>query len=557
MFLRTTRAQRKEYVQLAHTVREPGKRHPQVKVLYSFGRKDRLDLDALRRLVRSISRFLPAAEVAEIQDALGMDWPLEYLGSRRLGGSWLLDGLWRRLGMKRALKKLVQQREYRSPIERLLFALVANRALAPASKLAMETWVAKDTWIEDLPEVEVHSLYRAMDFLLEAHETIQREVFWNLANLLNLEVDVLFLDTTSVYFEIDGEDEDAEGAEGLRKRGYSKDHRPGQAQAVVGFAVTREGIPVRCWVWPGNTSDQDIIAAVKRDLNDWKLGRILTVLDTGFNSTSNRRILRGAGDHYIIGEKLRLGPHGKLPEALQRGGKYQVLKDGLAVKEVITQRASTVRQRFVVVANPQEAAHDQQRREDIISHLEQHLAALEQLDGEPHTKKACWLRAHPAFGRYLRQTKTGKLRIDKGKIRKEARLDGTFLVRTSDPDLPAADVAKGYKQLWRIERVHRDLKHTVDIRPVYHRLEDRIRAHTLLCWLALLLIRVAEAESGYTWHQIRTLLAGLDVGIHRMRGGEVWMTSPVSKEQRELFASLKLKSPTRYLQLPAPKRTSA
>lgn len=193
------------------------------------------------------------------------------------------------------------QRRFTTPVERLVFAMVAHRALAPGSKLSLEDWVGGEVYIEGLPEVEVHQLYRAMDFLLEAGEEIQRVVFFSVADLYNLECDLLFLDTTTTYFEIEGEDADVlEGdgevvvEEGLRKRGYSKDGRRDAAQVVIGWAVTRGGIPVRCWVWPGNYGDQNLVAEVKRDLNGWRLGRIITVLDAGFNSEENRRGLPGA-----------------------------------------------------------------------------------------------------------------------------------------------------------------------------------------------------------------------------------------------------------------------
>ncbi|MEW6033131.1 MAG: IS1634 family transposase [Bacillota bacterium] len=180
-------------------------------------------------------------------------------------------------------------------MERLLFAMVASRALDPSSKLGMEYWVAGEVLIDGLSEVEVHQLYRAMDFLLEAAEEIQFGVFSAVADLFNLEVDLIFLDTTSTFFEIEGEDE---GEEGLRKWGFGKDKRSDLAQVVVGFAVTRTGIPVRSWVWPGNTADESVIEEVKKDLNGWRLGRVVVVADTGFNSEENRRILQGAGGHY-------------------------------------------------------------------------------------------------------------------------------------------------------------------------------------------------------------------------------------------------------------------
>jgi len=563
MYIRTVKAKGKEYVQLAHNYREPEDGKVRAKVLYSFGRKDRLDLDELRRLIRSISRFLDPEEVAEIQEQIGEDWPFEFLGSRELGGAAFLDGMWKRLGIDGAIKALLKERAFQTPVERLLFAMAANRALAPSSKLHMEHWVAEKAYIEGLPEVQVQQLYRAMDFLLEAHDEIQHDVFFSVANLFNLEVDLLFLDTTSTYFEIEEEDADVENGgelleEGLRKRGAeSKDRRPDLSQIVVAFAVTRDGIPVRCWAWPGNMVDQNVVEEVKRDLNSWRLGRVVLVEDTGFNSEKNRRILQGAGGHYIIGEKMRLGRTAKPAEALTRGGRYQTLDNGLKFKEIVVGGDSEARRRFIVVFNPVEAERDREKRDDIVAEATRRLDSLKQLEGEPHEKAACALRSHSVFGRYIHQTKTGRLRLDREKIKAEERLDGKFLVSTSDDGLSARDVVLGYKQLAVIERVFRDLKHVVDIRPIRHRLPERIRAHVLLCWLAMLLIRVAENESGRTWFQIKKDLDKLQVGIHRTRAGEVWQSNNPSDRLKELFEALKLKLPPRILSLPTPRAERA
>ena len=265
--------------------------------------------------------------------------------------------MWKRLGIDGVIKALLKERAFQTPVQRLLFAMTANRALAPSSELHMEHWVAEKTYIDNLPEVQVQQLYREMDFLLEAHDEIQHDVFFSVANLFNLEVDLLFLDTTSAYFEIEGEDSDLENdgelpEEGLRKRGAeSRDRRPDLSQIVVALAVTRDRIPVRCWVWPGNTVDQNVVEEVKRDLNSWRLGRVVLVEDTGFNSEKNRRILQGTGGHYIIGEKMRLGRTAKPVEALTRGDRYQTL-DGSKFKEIIVGGDSEARRRFVVVLNP-------------------------------------------------------------------------------------------------------------------------------------------------------------------------------------------------------------
>ncbi len=291
VFLRTVKANDVEYVQLVHNEWVDGK--SKTRILHGFGRKDRLDEAALRRLVRSIVRYLEPEGARELAREAGVEPPFEFLSAKSLGGAHLLDGVWQRLGIKDALARALAGRGFEVPIERALFALVAQRALDPGSKLAAERWVEDKVVIDGLPSVEVQQLYRAMDFLLEAHDDIQRDVFWSVRNLFNLEVDVIFVDTTSTYFEIEGEDDDevaedepgddhdedavaARARRGLRKRSrHSKDSRPDLAQVVIGFAVTRDGIPVRCWVWPGTTVDATVVKEVKRDLNAWKLGRVV------------------------------------------------------------------------------------------------------------------------------------------------------------------------------------------------------------------------------------------------------------------------------------------
>jgi hypothetical protein len=212
---------------------------------------------------------------------------------------------------------------------------------------------------------------------------------------------------------------------------------------VIGFAVTRDGIPVRCWVWPGNTADVNVVEEVKRDLNAWKLGRVMLVMDAGFNGEANRRILQGAGDAFIIGERLRAGSKGEVVEAARRAGRYKTLECGLRVKEVSTQAASVNARRFLNVHNPEQERFDREQRDDIVAEAERRLTELGDLTGKAHSRANCALRAHPTYGRYVRQSKNGKLAIDRSKIATEAKLDGKFLVSTSDPHLSTEDIALG------------------------------------------------------------------------------------------------------------------
>src|SRR5215218_5763783 len=303
MYLRRTQRRRKDgsvvrYLQLAHNRRVGGV--TQAEVLLNLGREDELDIEGLRRLARSISRYTGG----EPPDAAAGEG-LEVVSSRPLGGAFVLDALWRRLGVADAIAAAVGARRFQTDVERVLFALVANRALAPCSKLAAAEWASRDVHIAGLDGMDDDQAYRALDVLADAdcEAGVQEAVFFAVADLLNLEVDLLFFDTTSTYFERDEPEQGADGSPGFRALGHSKDHRPDLPQVVIGLAVTREGIPVRVWVWAGNTNDQTVVKEVKDDLAGWRLGRCIWVVDRGFLSDENLRYLTRSGGHWIAGEK--------------------------------------------------------------------------------------------------------------------------------------------------------------------------------------------------------------------------------------------------------------
>jgi len=536
MYIRTIQRKNKDgsvvrYIQLAHNQWDPQARCAKAKVLFNFGREEEVDREALKRLVKSINRFLGPEETLRYEAETGAA-PLKFISSRPLGGAWVLDRLWEELGIKGVLETLLKKRQYKTPVERAIFAMAANRALDPMSKRGVEEWVKEDVVIPGVEEIPLQQLYRAMDFLLENEAELQKQVYYSVANLLNLEVDILYFDTTSTYFEIEDEDEDG----GLRRRGHSKDHRPDLPQAVIGLAVTRDGIPVRCWVWPGNTADISVVEQVKKDLVGWKLGRVITVLDRGFNSEDNLRYLQRAGGHYIAGEKLRSGKE-NTAEALKRAGRYQTVRDNLEVKEIIVGNGEA-RERYILVRNPEEAARDKARREKIIKELEEQLPHI-----KTHAKAVCELMAHPVYGRYLKLDSRSLPKIDRAKIREEEKLDGKYLLRTSDDTLSAEDVALGYKQLLLVEDAFRTLKSRLELRPVYHRLEDRIRAHLLLCWLALLLIRIAENRTGQTWGSLRATLQRMHLGDFSGTAGQVRQRTETTPAQKQIFKVLAVKEP--------------
>jgi hypothetical protein len=505
------------YLQLAHNEWDSAAGVSRTKVVYSFGREDELDRAGIERLIGSLTRLLdPAAAVALTGPA-----DLTFTDSRAFGGAYVLDGLWRRLGIPAAIEKALDGRRVEADrVERILFGLTANRALKPSSKLAATDWIAHDVHIDGLGEVVDEACYRAMDVLVEIEKTLAKEVYHQVTDLLNLEVDLLFFDTTSTYFETD---------------------------VVVGMAVTREGIPVRIWSWPGNTSDSTLIRQVKDDLREASPARIVWVADRGSSSGENRRYLQRGGGPSIIGEKLRSGST-EVQAALSRQGRYTSVRDNMLVKEIKIEDADD---RFVICHNPDQATRDQAIRDDLVAHLTEKITGTDTLDAAKRAELRARIATEPALNRYLRLTDSGLLRIDRAAVKTEQRLDGKYLLRSSDPTLSAEDIAVGYKQLLEVERVWRDMKSVLDLRPVHHRLEDRLRAHVLLCWLALLLVRVAETATGATWPAIRTTLERLHLITFTGPAGTFRQTTELTKPQRDLFTALGIDPPKKIIEITA------
>ena len=284
MYLRETKRRNVDgsevsYLALAQNERDPETGVPRARIIHRFGRTDQVDREALARLVRSISRFLDPAQAV----AATASGEVRILESRAMGSAWLAGRLWERLEIGKTIIACAGGRRLEGErVERAIFAMVANRlSVKPLSKLAGCDWVRERAFIDGLAEVSDDECYRAMDFLHAALPECQERVFFAVASLLDLEVDLLFFDTTSTYWETDrlpeelqdeeeqpdsDPDGDSDGVSVLEESGrrryskHSKDHRPDLPQVVVGMAVTRQGIPVRMWTFPGNASDQVIIS---------------------------------------------------------------------------------------------------------------------------------------------------------------------------------------------------------------------------------------------------------------------------------------------------------
>jgi Transposase DDE domain len=386
---------------------------------------------------------------------------------------------------------------------------------------------------------------------------------------------LIFVDTTSTYWGVDGADDladlgdlgdlgevvDDDGVSrpveaGTRAFGHSKDFRTDLPQVVIAMAVTRDGVPVRCWTFPGNTNDTSIIRTVKDDLAGWNLQRMVWVADRGFASAANRAYLTRGGGHYIHAEKLR-HTNREAAAALARPGRYRTVAGNLRAKEVHVApggdgdgEGGARTQRFVVCHNPEQAQRDQAVRGRLVAHLESLIVGSDEWTDRRREEFVGSLKTKPGLRRYLRRTpgrtNGGLLRIDAAAVKHESHLDGKWLLRTSDTTLTAEDLAAAYKQLLAVERGWRDMKGALGLRPVFHYREDRIRAHVQLCWLALLLLRVVENATNDTWRNVRHELDRMHLVTLATDHGTVAQRSLTAPGQRAILTGLHLPEPPRF-----------
>jgi Transposase DDE domain len=562
MYLRESRQKRTDgsvltHLQLAENLWDPEKRRARVKILYNCGRADdAASTERLKRLARSILRRCAPEEIV----AENPSW--QVVNAWPYGDLYVLEQLWQRLGIGEVIEEICDGRKFDFDLERALFAMVANRACAPASKLyCYEQWLREEVRIEGTETLQLQHLYRAMDFLEANKEAIEKAIYFRLADLLNLDVEIIFYDTTSLHFEVDEEDHGhgehdsvhgslAAGGKSygaLRKRGHSKNGRFDAPQIVIGLAVTRDGLPVRHWIFPGNTVDVTTVEQVKRDLQGWQLSRCVFVGDAGMVSRSNLETLARGGGKYILCMPIHRG--GEVAQhVISRPGRYQKVAENLEVKEVTVGEGER-RRRYVVCYNAEEAARQRQHREQVLKELEAEIAALRLQRGASHSKRVCALRASGRYGRYLRLTRADAPRINKAEVDVAARLDGKFVVHSNDDTLSAADLALGYKQLQRVEVAWRSLKSGLKLRPVYHWAPHRIHAHVALTVLSLLLERLAEHACADTWRNIKDDLRRIKLAQLLSPNGTVWQITEPTPDALKRLKSLKIQKPPPILHL--------
>lgn len=557
MYLRITERRNRDgstvaYYALAENDWNAEAKRSETRVIHSFGRADQLDRTALQRLVASINRVIDA-DVADTLPSRGRTVvsEIEIDAVFELGIVLAARGLWEELGIGEAIRTRMSRAGLTAPHEIGLFAMAAQRLDEPASKLACAArWLPDIAWLPEAEGIAVDQLYRALDFLAVWSDEIERDVFLKTADLLRLDVDLIFYDTTTAYFEIDEPDEFAEQWAGklyapLRQRGHNKEGRDNQPQVIIALAVTRDGMPVRSWVLPGNTADVATVARIKQDLHAWQLGRCLFVGDAGMYSAKNlSELSRGLG-RYVLAVPMRRVQEVEA-EVLTRPGRYREVAGNLQVKEVWVGDGER-RKRYVLCLNPLEAERQRQHRRQVLVEIDAELTALDKREDD-HPKAACTLMASKRYGRYLSTDRQGRPKLDTAKVKAAEKFDGKFVVITNDDTLSTEDVALAYKAGAMIESCFRRMKQTgLEVRPMFHWTARRIEAHVKLCVLALQMQRSAEIRAGLPWARIAHALAALKAVRYRSESRTIVQRTKISSELAGLLKKLGISAPKQLM----------
>lgn len=494
MFARVKKSGRYEYLQIVENNKISGK--VRQRVIATVGRLDQLQAKGgVETLIRSLSRF---SEKTLLVLSGKVDVTAHAV---KIGPALVFERLWKELGLNTIIKGLLAERKFKFDVERAIFLTVLHRLFESGSDRSCEKW-RRDYAIAGVDDIALHHTYRAMAFLGEVlndqdgatpfsprctKDLVEEAMFERHRNLFT-GLELVFFDTTSIYFE-------GKGGDTIGRFGNSKDHRSDRKQMVVGAILDDNGHPICCEMWPGNTADvKSLLPVVERLKHRFGIERFCIVADRGMISADTIAVLEEPDSNiaYILGARMRLVKEIR-GEVLSRAGRYrEVHPEGthskapspLAVKEVMVEG-----RRYVVCRNSRQARKDAAARQTIIEALE------ERIKSNPKG-----LVGNRGYARFIKVSKGG-MSINQKKIEEEARFDGKWILR-SNMDLSAERLALKYKELWQVEQVFRDVKSVLDTRPIFHKLDETIRGHVFCSFLALVLRKELDRRLESSGHQL-------------------------------------------------------
>ena len=531
MFIRRKRSVQKsgeyEYLQIVESIREGNKVHQ--KIIGTLGRADKvLASGKIDALIRSLAQFAHHLKVVEASRTPDM----EELSSQEWGPALVFGSLWEKQGMPDLIRRLAEKRHFEFDVERASFAMALQRLCAPGSDLAGSQWIFT-VECPGFERLELQHFYRSTAFLAEVRDELEAELSWRDRDLFSLDLDLIFIDTTSLYVYTDTETD-------LRKRGYSRDRRPDLPQYVLCVVVNRHGWPVAWDIFPGNTADcRALEMTVSRLRKRLHIHNVILVGDRGMISADTIKLLTGdkkAPFDYVLGCRMRKQKEISA-EVLARAGRYQKVADNLEVKEVLVGQ-----RRYVVCRNPIEAAKDQAAREVILKKLQETLSE----------KGPKAIIGNRGYARFVRIAK-GSVTINQDAVDADARMDGKFVL-TTNTKMPSHEVATTYKSLWRVERTFREQKSTLEVRPIYHQRDDTSIGHIVASFLALRLEvdlqrRLDDKGVSVSWPDLMRDLGRVQSVLVELEGSRYQLRTTMQGASLHAFHAAGVRPPASITQL--------
>jgi len=534
VFVRVKNSHGYKYLQIVESRREG----PRVKqrVIATLGQADALlSSGKLDDLTRSLAKFSPVLKVIDAH----REGSLQAHRSLSIGPALVFERLWRELGIEKAIRHQLSEGRHQFPLDRAIFLTVLHRLFDPGSDRSAERW-KEQFRIEGTRDIELHHLYRSMGWLGEmsiqwgndphtarARKDLIEEALFAANHDLFSEVQVVFFDTTSLYFE-------GEGGESLGQYGHSKDHRPDLKQMVVGAVLDGAGRPICFELWPGNVTDvTSLVPVVERLKSRFGITSMCVVADRGMISAQTIEKLESAefGMSYILGVRMRKDTEvrdkvlGSEQEVQVVSGAKQKSSDPspLSVREQLVEG-----KRFIVCYNEEQARKDAADRAAIVESLKEKLK-----NGDKS------LVGNKGYRRYLKSAGSQHFTLDEEKLIEEQKFDGTWVLRTNT-SYSAEEVALKYKQLWMVESIFRTAKALLETRPIYHKCDDTIRGHVFCSFLALMLrkeleMRLEARGQKLEWDDIRRDLRALSEVEVELEGQKMYLRTDLSGACHKVF----------------------
>jgi len=510
-----------KYLTVVESYRKDGK--VKQRIIANFGNIEKLPHGKIESLITSLSRY------TSNRSFYISDLYTNY--AKNYGDILAIKKIWDDLEVGKCISKYTEDKKANFNISSAAFIMVANRLICPQAKICLTRWYKDKVYIPNVKNdtFSYQNFYRSMDYLIDIKEKLEVDIYFKLVNLLNINLNLIFYDLTSTYFEGDGPD--------CAKYGYSRDRRSDKKQILLGLCVTSDGIPIASEVFSGNTADkstlEDTISSLKARFN---IDKVIFVCDRGMILAKNIKILKESYDYIIAMKKRRIG---KLEDLVCLNlGSYSRLDENLACREITIDNV-----RYIVCHNKEKAIDDKAYRESIISKVENDFDAIKLKNIEKIKAKVAEILHERRAKKYFKVDFSNgfKYFLNEKNIKKEAALDGKFILTTNKLDLPTKEIISSYKILSKVENAFREIKDFIKIRPIYHYQNRRVRAHAFICVLSYLIEAIMENKLtglSITARSALDSLADIKVVENVVSGYKIKCVTKIGKEAKKMLTAL-------------------